>query len=37
VSMEVLIQSSGFDDEAAFLEHVHETGTVLSAMIGSSS
>jgi sugar phosphate isomerase/epimerase len=37
VSMEVSIQSSGFDDEAAFLEHVHETGTVLSAMIGSSS
>ncbi len=37
VSMEVSIQSSGFDDEVAFLEHVHETGTVLSAMIGSSS
>jgi len=37
VSMEVSIHSSGFEDERAFLKHVHGTGTTLSEMIDSSS
>jgi sugar phosphate isomerase/epimerase len=36
VSMELTVQNSGFDDEMAFLRHVHATGTELAQMVADA-
>ncbi len=36
VSMELTVENSGFDDEMAFLRHVHATGTELAQMVADA-